>query len=719
MIFLAGIGGMGMAALAIYLRQMGKRVTGFDDCIDRETEFLLARCAIEVVPRPERLPNCEAFVHTSAIRDGDKLLRLAKESGSVAVYSRGEYVAKMLKGNRVLAIVGSHGKTTTAAYAIGELRARRFQFNYLMGGRFVGKDLPAHFCGALWTVAEIDESESSIDLFSPHVTLLLNLSMDHDAHYGSIDSLRGTVAALCERTEKTVLIGRGEKSLRPFHRCRKIKFFSTPSRPDHCSVEQFNWRNCAAALAAADSLCRRRSRGRDVPAFETVAVRRRQTVLHRSASVEVIADYAHHPVEVLAFLKHYWNGNSAIVFQPHRFSRTASHCDEFVGILKSHGPAVLMPTYGAFESFDPLGTGEHLSKMLADMGVAVPCLCGEGLVEHLDFLRKNLSVSRFLFVGAGSIFSEAKAFSERLKEESFGAARQKHFPLCPFRENVPMEGQCTMRVGGPARFFAEPRNLDELRSILRCAAESDLRYFVAGAGSNLLVDDGGFFGLLLRLRGSFWKRHRIGKDFIYLRCAIPMGRLADLCRSNAIGGYEFCGGIPGTVGGAVAMNAGAFSSAIGDFVEKLTVFRGGRVLSICGGTFSYRKSPLLEGDLLLSVKLRRTPHSDGEAIDETAQRMAKRRRLVQPSGSSAGSIFRNTPSIAAGELIEKAGLKGLQVGGVQISPKHGNFIVNCANGSCGDVLALIFLVKATVMERFNIDLSTEVCFLADFWVGPL
>ena len=314
-----------------------------------------------------------------------------------------------------------------------------------------------------------------------------------------------------------------------------------------------------------------------------------------------------------------------------------------------------------------------------------------------------------------------ESFAGQLEDETFLLTVKKLLPMCDLLENVPLKNYTTMRVGGPARFFAEPPTLRDLQLLLRCARESNMRHFIIGAGANLLVDDGGFHGLVLRLRGKFWERVRIGRGGIYVRGGLSLKRLAMTCCGNGIGGYEFCDGIPGTVGGAIATNAGAFSSSIGDFVEKFTVLgRDGKISSICGGGFSYRKSPLRSGYIVLSATLRRpTDFVAAELIALRRDEMAAERKKKQPRGPSAGSIFRNPPKMAAGKLIEEVGLKGQEIGGVQISTLHGNFIMNRGHGSCSDVLALIFLVKRAVMERFKIDLETEVYFLADLREGPL
>lgn len=301
----------------------------------------------------------------------------------------------------------------------------------------------------------------------------------------------------------------------------------------------------------------------------------------------------------------------------------------------------------------------------------------------------------------------------RFQENCFLRRCREFIPQLAPTENVSLARFTSFRIGGPARFFAEPRSLEELRLLIRCAQEAELRIFVLGAGTNLLVDDEGFFGLVLRLRGTFWERYQLHLEGITVRCGLSLRRLGRLCGENAIGGYEFCDGIPGTVGGAIFQNAGAFGSAIGDLVEKVAVLRCDGKLLRLKPTFSYRRSSLPKGAIVVSVELRRQD-GDRECISRRLEEMAKMRRERQPREPSAGCLFRNPPSRSAGELIELAGLKGFRVGDAQISQKHGNFAINVGSATCADVLNLTFSVKRAVKECFKIDLGLELCYLANF-----
>jgi UDP-N-acetylmuramate dehydrogenase len=203
---------------------------------------------------------------------------------------------------------------------------------------------------------------------------------------------------------------------------------------------------------------------------------------------------------------------------------------------------------------------------------------------------------------------------------------------------------------------------------------------------------------------------RVGAG-LTLRC------LSHFCKQHGIGELSFCDGIPGTVGGAIAMNAGAFGSCVGDFVDSVDfVDCNGNLFCRKKIEFSYSRSSLPHGAIVVSVTFRRKKAiSDVDAITRETENMARIRREKQPRMASAGSIFRNPPGCYAGQLIDAVGLKCACVGGASISSIHGNFIVSDGTATSFDVLALIFLVQRTVVEHFGIDLRTEICFLSTFW----
>jgi UDP-N-acetylenolpyruvoylglucosamine reductase len=442
---------------------------------------------------------------------------------------------------------------------------------------------------------------------------------------------------------------------------------------------------------------------------------RRQHLLWEENGLTVLADYAHHPREIAALLRHFGNSRTAVVFQSHRYSRTRSHFAEFVAVLRDLPQIAIVDTYGAFEPFDIRGTGEALSAALSSPSHPVPCLQGEELYRHLDLLCDSHSIDRILFIGAGSLFNEGEIYANLLRVRLFRRLCARHLPDLAIREDRPLCHETTFRIGGNARFFAEPANEEDLKLLLECAHLANLRHFLLGNGSNLLVADDGFFGLILRLRGRFWEQWEINGPKISVGAGIGLPVFARRCAKNSLEGFEFCAHIPGTLGGAIRMNAGAWGKSVGDFVESVDYMeKDGQIRrgEVC--QFSYRRSSIPSGAIVLRAHLKKISGVVAPAaITQKTEEMAQWRRARQPLKPSAGSVFRNPDGKFAGQLIDACGLRGVSRGRAQIFSGHGNFIVNNGGATAGDVLALIYLAKNAVYRRFAIDLKPEIGYLSN------
>ena len=278
------------------------------------------------------------------------------------------------------------------------------------------------------------------------------------------------------------------------------------------------------------------------------------------------------------------------------------------------------------------------------------------------------------------------------------------------RRDEPMAKHTTLRVGGPADVYAEPASETDLAAILKYCGESGVKFFILGRGSNLLVRDGGFRGVVICLAHPEFSK--IEDEGERLRCGAGarLKNVAVEARRNALSGLEFLEGIPGSVGGALRMNAGAMGSATFDAVEsvRLMDFDGNiRELSPSEMSIAYRGCATLKNHVALGVVLRGRPDS----VESIAQRMSafsQKRWRSQPAAPSAGCLFKNPPTIPAGRLIDELGLKGTRVGGARISQEHGNFLVNDGDATAADVLALIGILQAKAKAERGIDLHPEV-----------
>jgi len=282
--------------------------------------------------------------------------------------------------------------------------------------------------------------------------------------------------------------------------------------------------------------------------------------------------------------------------------------------------------------------------------------------------------------------------------------------------DVSMARFCTLRVGGRAAALAGVQDLQQLSALLAYCRRESLPWRCIGRGSNILVQDEGFAGILIRLRGGFSAvTPGASQGVVIAGGGCLLAELLAHCRDAGLSGLEFLAGIPGSVGGAVGMNAGAFDHSIAESLQRLTVVTGeGLVRTIRQGEWKgdYRSFTVngleMEKTVIVQAEFRLVA-SAPERIEETMKEFLKRRRVKQPcSMPSAGSFFKNPVGDFAGRLIEEVGLKGERVGGAMVSPEHANFIVNAGGATATDIVRLMRLVQEKVRSATGISLEPEV-----------
>jgi UDP-N-acetylmuramate dehydrogenase len=283
----------------------------------------------------------------------------------------------------------------------------------------------------------------------------------------------------------------------------------------------------------------------------------------------------------------------------------------------------------------------------------------------------------------------------------------------------PLSRYTSFGVGGEADAVIFPKNRGELRGAVACLVEEAVPFMPVGNGTNLIVRDGGYRGVVISLRGLHDLRMEEGADgaiCVHAEAGAPLACVVDLSLREGIAGMEFCAGIPGSVGGAVRMNAGAYGREIKDVVEKVAFMTGkGEIMEHGKGglNFTYRMLDLPPDLLILAAAFSLVRGDISETRKKIEKILAMRKEKHPLIYRNAGSIFKNPPGISAGRIIEETGLKGLQMGDARISEVHGNFIVNLGRAKAADVLALIDAVKKRVFEKKGIVLETEVCIIGE------
>lgn len=278
------------------------------------------------------------------------------------------------------------------------------------------------------------------------------------------------------------------------------------------------------------------------------------------------------------------------------------------------------------------------------------------------------------------------------------------------RRNEPMARHTTLRIGGPADFYAEPASEQDLAAILKYCSEREIKFFIIGRGSNLLVRDAGFRGVIICLTQPAFSRIEIDGTRIRCGAGAKQKNVAVEARRAGLSGVEFLEGIPGSIGGALRMNAGAMGGETFNAVESVRVmdFTGNiRELAPREMSVTYRCCAALKTHVALGAVFQCTPQPR-EEIEQRMRTYSEKRWSSQPAAPSAGCMFKNPAAIPAGRLVDELGLKDTHVGGARISLEHGNFLVNDGRATAADVLNLIGLVQARAKAERGIELQTEV-----------
>ena len=723
-VFLIGAGGMGMAPLALYLRGAGVRVEAYDDRFSEPMRSHLLSSGVEILDElnPIKVPDC--IIHSSAVSKGDSRLSHFENMG-IPLYRRGDFLAQLFARKRIIAVVGTHGKTSVTGRLVWALNKYGFDTSYLVGAQFNNFQLPAGFYSkSKWVLMEVDESDGSIDKYKPWMTVVLNCDWDHVDTYKERSSFAKTLGNLLFRTKESIVYAdtmtltgmvseiRG-KTLYPFKHCEEpADFLEANERAVQESGKALglNFNNLDFA---------------NFPGME-----RRQSILFQSSQRVVVEDYAHHPTEIASILRMRSqllpDHKLKVVFQPHRYSRTKALASSFADELSHADELHLLQTYAAFEPYDQLGTVESLSGYL-------PPRLRESAKVYTHFRdlcialgqKTELTKDQVLFLGAGDLWKWAHAFSAwqlacGVKQDAFGHfLKGRISSQSKLIEDAPLGSMTTMGVGGGARWYCEPANTEDLKTLLEACEIFELPRSMLGRGSNLIVPDQGFGGLVIRLRGEYWKTIDLrSEDTLLVGAGAKLKEICKFACTKNLKGFEFLEGIPGTLGGALRMNAGAMGWEIFDMVEWVKfLMPDGKVRQIQADELEvgYRYCREAYDGIALRAKLRGEGKAQHLEIRKLIDQMSDKRRKHQPQQASSGCVFRNPENHPAGWLIDQAGLKGEKIGGAGVSEVHGNFIVNHGGATTEQVIELIQRVKKRVKDSQGVILEPEVNLLGESW----
>lgn len=280
----------------------------------------------------------------------------------------------------------------------------------------------------------------------------------------------------------------------------------------------------------------------------------------------------------------------------------------------------------------------------------------------------------------------------------------------------PMSRHTTFRVGGPADFFVTPKTKEDVRDVIRVCKEVGMPYYIIGNGSNLLVSDAGYRGVIVQIYKEM-NEVKVEGDLVKAQAGALLSGIAAKALGAELSGFEFASGIPGTIGGACVMNAGAYGGEMKDVLESVTVLTGeGKIIELGRNELElgYRTSVIAKKSYIVLGAVLKLERGDGEKIKTYMDELKEKRVTKQPlEYPSAGSTFKRPEGYFAGKLIEDAGLRGFQVGGAQVSEKHCGFVINRDHATAADIMELMRQVQIRVKENSGVDLEPEVKRLGD------
>lgn len=764
-VHLIGIGGTGMSAIAIFLLEKGYKVTGTDPNRSPYFELVLSKGAEALIGHhPELAIKADVVVRSSAVRDEDPEVIAAKEAG-IPVLKRSEFLPEITSNKQTLAIAGTHGKTTTTAMLIETLSSLNLDPSFILGSEIKRLGTNAHAGQGPHFVIEADEYDYMFLGLEPSLSILTNIEYDHPDCFATPEiyeqafveflekSKKGGVALVCnedpgirhmlennsfedlhiftygfgEDSDYRVLLLDPALNSNEFILTTQLGGIPQLSGPFSPSLPgKHNALNAGAVAASLHILGLNPQMAQS--ALETFqGTERRWDVVYQKDGITLINDYGHHPTQLRLTLEAtrlaHPDAKIWAIWEPHTFSRTQRLQSDYVKALELSDQAVIMEIYAAREVDE--GYTPQIIVDALESGKAHYIPNQDKAAAHIYQHCGQNDIIIVFSAGKGPQLSEKiKALFEKNNSEAT-------MPQLPMRKLEALFGAkllggehlkeyTTIRAGGPAAGLMIISDIDELSHTVGTLWSLDVPFKLLGSGSNLLISDKGYPGIILINRCN---RIHIYKEqdppLVYAETGANLGTMSQMASRAGVGGMEWCNSIPGTVGGAVYGNAGAHGSDVEATLLKADVITrdgGKQTLDVAGMGYQYRSSKFKrEGTtvVILSATFHGS-HADPEESMQKLEAFTAKRAKTQPKGPSFGSTFKNPKDDFAGRLLEEVGMKGVVSGNAQVSERHANFILNDGTATAQDIYNLIRMGQKRVKERFGIDLFTEIEILGDF-----
>lgn len=775
-IYMIGIAGAGMSALAQVYHARGHNVSGSDGVETYFTHSLLERVGISVYRGFDaaHVPtDVERIVYSTAYTQQNLEVAEAKRRG-VECMSYPEALGQLTSEYRTIAVCGTHGKTTTTAMIGVMLEYAGFDPTVIVGSIVSQWGTNARIGKSQWLVIEADEYQNKLQYYHPEGVVLTTVDWDHPDFFPTPERYNQVFRDFLLRVPMNGWIIAGEDDVDvqdvtrgisrdllgygvSHHRLvrwmdRSLRFgfqhFQVRIGPERLGNFRLrlpgfhNVSNATAAIAVMHQLGVRVSAMSSALATFRGTYRRLERI-GEERGVECIDDYAHHPKEIQASLRalkeFYAPRRIVCLFQPHTYSRTKSLLAEFKEAFFDADVALITDIYASARETEKVLENDTLPKSMASHPDARYVPWGE-IPNTLESLLKPLDV--FVTMGAGNVREVATTLLSRslpkaqIDIESLFSQAGLHL-----EQNVGLANLTTFRIGGSARFLVRISSPEQLLSAVALASAQELPVLMLAGGCNMLVADQGFSGLVIKSED----RHvSIEGRTVRVGSGVPLNYFATQAAKSGLSGAEFLFTIPGTVGGAVRGNAGAWGAEVKDILKRVRVWDGAADKWLGRGEMQlgYRTSLIKVKQhemgvvpwVILEAEFELTP-ADPQEIQTKMQELAFRKAKEQSlEFGSAGCLFTNIPiteefwnsqeharwkgivpseflkrgMISAGWLIDRLDLKSFQIGKVMVSPKHANFLVNLGGGTAEEVMILSSVIKQKVRVNFGVQLHEEV-----------
>ena len=698
-----------MSALAHLMLQKGIQVTGSDIDINKSVK-MLQKCGAEInIGHTEYIPETtDLLVFSPAVSAENSELTAAKKAG-IELVKRGLFLAQVASHfENVISVAGSHGKTTVTSMIAHIFRICGKSPDYVIGGTPAG-GMPAASAGSgKFFITEADESDRSLELLDSKVGIVINVEDDHSWSAGGRDKLFQAFKNFATQSEN-LIYGTGPDADLIFaeHGNKYVMSFEK-NQVEVPQPGKHNRFNAAIAVKAAE-LC-------GIPSEQAVkalngfqGVNRRCTIHAKGAGHILIEDYAHHPTELKCFIDtledFYPDHRKVLIFQPHRFERVKEYGEDFTSLLKQQEQVFITPPFAAWNK-----SQDHQTKQIADNSGAT-YFEGHNWEELAQLVlagTENEEPTVYAVIGAASVEKVIPFLRNLLRKKELNE-------ICPSLKldtSLSWGDLTTLSIGSQNPLVATPETENELQSLLSYTYKHQICTLPLGCGSNMVGGDEAYDGIIIRMKSGIFSEISIDEELITAGAGVRLTRFVNTLAEEEIGGAEALIAIPGSIGGAVRMNAGAQDIETGDFIEEVhgIHLNGKKYLSKGKAINWWYRGSDIPIDVIITRAKFRLKRVNKEEAKEKIEHTRSFRKNTQPGGKNPGCAFQNPGNDSAGRLIDRYGMKNLSIGSCTVSEIHANFLVNKGGASEEEYARLLEKVQRKIYEKCGIVLNNEVVF---------